>query len=378
MTNGFHSPAAKRRILVGKLFLVDLAGSERLKKSGSEGVRASEAKSVNLSLTSLGKCIYARADQTALHVPFRDSKLTRLLQESLGGNAKTSLVLNVAPSVAHISESLSSLLFGSRAMKVMTKAVVNEEEAYRQLSQTLQENLDMHDDRVHSLEAVVYSQEEQLAAAKRVVEEERARAAEARGEKQSLQQLHSRELAAQEAAWKARLAAAQKAADQRAAHLEDLHRSTMEETVAAHLAQREALTKALQKTRTYTERLEHDVRRLEEAVGRLERDRAAKAQAEETAEEASVQEKNAARKALSGWEQRAAELLQSLDASRQEVDSLKAAAKQEEAAKVEEERRRRDEFALAAGHKLVADSARHLASALAALDRRFLTPRAEL
>ena len=65
---------------VGKLFLVDLAGSERLKKSGSTGLRATEAKSINLSLTTLGMCINARADPAATHVPFRDSKLTRLLQ----------------------------------------------------------------------------------------------------------------------------------------------------------------------------------------------------------------------------------------------------------------------------------------------------------
>lgn len=65
---------------VGKLFLVDLAGSERLKKSKSTGLRANEAKSINLSLTTLGMCINARADPNAAHVPFRDSKLTRLLQ----------------------------------------------------------------------------------------------------------------------------------------------------------------------------------------------------------------------------------------------------------------------------------------------------------
>ena len=65
---------------MGKLFLVDLAGSERLKKSKSVGLRATEAKSINLSLTTLGMCINARADPNATHVPFRDSKLTRLLQ----------------------------------------------------------------------------------------------------------------------------------------------------------------------------------------------------------------------------------------------------------------------------------------------------------
>jgi Kinesin motor domain len=73
---------------MGRMFLVDLAGSERLKKSKSVGLRAQEAKAINLSLHTLGMCVNARSDPLAQHVPFRDSKLTRLLQESLGGNAK--------------------------------------------------------------------------------------------------------------------------------------------------------------------------------------------------------------------------------------------------------------------------------------------------
>lgn len=68
----------------GKLFLVDLAGSERLKKSGSTGIRANEARAINLSLSTLGMCVAARADKS-LHVPFRSSKLTRLLQVGGGG-----------------------------------------------------------------------------------------------------------------------------------------------------------------------------------------------------------------------------------------------------------------------------------------------------
>ncbi|KAI5084376.1 hypothetical protein GOP47_0000545 [Adiantum capillus-veneris] len=127
-------------ILVGKLFLVDLAGSERLKKSGSEGLRATEAMSVNMSLTALGKCISARADPTVTHVPFRDSKLTRLLQESLGGNTKTSLIINIAPCCDYIQETLSSLKFGIRAMKVGSRAILNFEEEFRVLNRNLQED----------------------------------------------------------------------------------------------------------------------------------------------------------------------------------------------------------------------------------------------
>ncbi|KAL4547102.1 hypothetical protein Ndes2526B_g07887 [Nannochloris sp. 'desiccata'] len=114
------------RVHVGKLFMVDLAGSERLKKSKSTGQRASEAKAINLSLTTLGMCVSARASGTAAHIPFRDSKLTRLLQESLGGNARTSLVVAVADAAEHAEETLQSLQFGSRAMRVVTQAKVNE------------------------------------------------------------------------------------------------------------------------------------------------------------------------------------------------------------------------------------------------------------
>jgi hypothetical protein len=113
------------RVHVGKLFMVDLAGSERLKKSKSIGVRANEAKAINLSLTTLGMCVSARASGSA-HIPFRDSKLTRLLQESLGGNARTSLVVCCASAAEHAEETLHSLQFGSRAMRVVTQAKVNE------------------------------------------------------------------------------------------------------------------------------------------------------------------------------------------------------------------------------------------------------------
>ena len=113
-------------VQVGKLYMVDLAGSERLKKSKSTGQRASEAKAINLSLTTLGMCVSARASGTATHIPFRDSKLTRLLQESLGGNARTAMIINVCDALEYAEETLQSLQFGSRAMRVVTQAVVNE------------------------------------------------------------------------------------------------------------------------------------------------------------------------------------------------------------------------------------------------------------
>jgi kinesin family protein 5 len=121
------TPAGRApRVNVGKLYMVDLAGSERLKKSKSTGQRASEAKAINLSLTTLGMCVSARASGTAAHIPFRDSKLTRLLQESLGGNARTSLVVAVADAAEHAEETLQALQFGSRAMRVVTQAKINE------------------------------------------------------------------------------------------------------------------------------------------------------------------------------------------------------------------------------------------------------------
>lgn len=112
----------------GRLYVVDLAGSERLKKSKSVAQRAVEARAINLSLTTLGKCVNARATGQQ-HVPFRDSKLTRLLQESLGGNAKTSMIVAVRGTGDHAEETHQSLEFGSRAMQVQTHAEVNVEEA---------------------------------------------------------------------------------------------------------------------------------------------------------------------------------------------------------------------------------------------------------
>ncbi|EHA8586399.1 Kinesin-like protein KIN-UA [Cocos nucifera] len=97
-----------------KLLIVDLAGSERIDKSGSEGHMLEEAKFINLSLTSLGKCINALAENSP-HIPTRDSKLTRLLRDSFGGTARTSLIITIGPSARHYSETASTIMFGQRA-----------------------------------------------------------------------------------------------------------------------------------------------------------------------------------------------------------------------------------------------------------------------
>ena len=117
-------------MLCSTLYLVDLAGSERVKKSRSTGDRLCEARSINLSLTALGKCIHALTDPKVSFVPFRDSKLTRLLQDSLGGNCKTSLIVTIGPSKKNIEETLSSLAFGQRAMKVENKPFINKKKDY--------------------------------------------------------------------------------------------------------------------------------------------------------------------------------------------------------------------------------------------------------
>ena len=99
----------------GKIYLVDLAGSERIAKTGAKGDTLTEAKNINKSLTCLGLVINALTDGKSTHVPYRDSKLTRILQESLGGNSKTSLIITCSPSPFNQSETISTLRFGQRA-----------------------------------------------------------------------------------------------------------------------------------------------------------------------------------------------------------------------------------------------------------------------
>ena len=81
----------------GRLYLVDLAGSEKISKTGASGTVLEEAKMINKSLTTLGMVIYALTDKKAQHIPYRDSKLTRILTESLGGNSKTCLIITCSP-----------------------------------------------------------------------------------------------------------------------------------------------------------------------------------------------------------------------------------------------------------------------------------------
>lgn len=121
----------------GRLFLVDLAGSEKVGKTGASGQTLEEAKKINKSLSALGMVINALSDGKSSHIPYRDSKLTRILQESLGGNSRTTLIINCSPSSYNDSETISTLRFGERAKTIKQKAKINEELSPAQLKSLL-------------------------------------------------------------------------------------------------------------------------------------------------------------------------------------------------------------------------------------------------
>ncbi|BFZ03931.1 hypothetical protein BsWGS_06971 [Bradybaena similaris] len=117
----------ENHIRVGKLNMVDLAGSERQSKTGATGDRLKEATKINLSLSTLGNVISALVDGKSTHIPYRDSKLTRLLQDSLGGNAKTVMVANIGPASYNYDETLTTLRYANRAKNIKNKPVINED-----------------------------------------------------------------------------------------------------------------------------------------------------------------------------------------------------------------------------------------------------------
>ncbi|KAK4278733.1 hypothetical protein QN277_016537 [Acacia crassicarpa] len=131
----------KPMIQKSKLLIVDLAGSERIDKSGSEGHLLEEAKFINLSLTSLGKCINALAEKCP-HIPTRESKLTRLLRDSFGGSSRTSLIITIGPSAKCLAETSSTVMFGQRAMKIVNKVKLREEVDYEALCRKLENQVD--------------------------------------------------------------------------------------------------------------------------------------------------------------------------------------------------------------------------------------------
>nr|XP_020024248.1 kinesin-like protein KIF17 isoform X2 [Castor canadensis] len=117
----------KDHLRAGKLNLVDLAGSERQSKTGATGERLKEATKINLSLSALGNVISALVDGRSKHIPYRDSKLTRLLQDSLGGNTKTLMVACLSPADNNYDETLSTLRYANRAKNIKNKPRINED-----------------------------------------------------------------------------------------------------------------------------------------------------------------------------------------------------------------------------------------------------------
>lgn len=116
---------------------MDLAGSEKIDKTGVVGQRLEEAKKINLSLTTLGKVITALTDKKINHIPYRESKLTRLLSESLGGNSKTCLIVTCSPHPYNVLETVSTCRFGTQARSIKNKAKMNREYTIPELQRLL-------------------------------------------------------------------------------------------------------------------------------------------------------------------------------------------------------------------------------------------------
>ena len=143
----------------GKLTLCDLAGSERIKKTASAGTQLKEAQHINSSLLELGNCVAALSTKARekskadIHIPFRNSTLTRVLQDSLGGNCKTSLIVCCSPFMRDHSETKGTLQFGSRAMEVVQHAKINMDLDYRYLANLLARQLEAKESAWNEIEA---------------------------------------------------------------------------------------------------------------------------------------------------------------------------------------------------------------------------------
>ena len=135
----------------GKIYFVDLAGSEKMSKAGIEGnTMLKEAQNINKSIMTLGMVINALT-KGAKHIPYRDSKLTRVLQESLGGNSLTNLIINCSPSMINQSESLSTLRFGQRAKLIKNKVVANTQQSVKELMMKLKQA----EEKIKELEEII-------------------------------------------------------------------------------------------------------------------------------------------------------------------------------------------------------------------------------
>ncbi|XP_059930075.1 kinesin-like protein KIF11 isoform X2 [Gadus macrocephalus] len=128
-------------VKIGKLNLVDLAGSENIGRSGAVDKRAREAGNINQSLLTLGRVINALVEKRP-HIPYRESKLTRILQDSLGGRTKTSIIATVSPSSSNLEETMSTLEYASRAKNIMNKPEVNQKLTKRTLIKEYTEEIE--------------------------------------------------------------------------------------------------------------------------------------------------------------------------------------------------------------------------------------------
>ncbi|XP_021701205.1 kinesin-like protein KIF21A isoform X2 [Aedes aegypti] len=135
------NPEGDLETLTSKFHFVDLAGSERLKRTGATGERAREGISINCGLLALGNVISALGDKAkkVSHVPYRDSKLTRLLQDSLGGNSQTIMIACVSPSDRDFMETLNTLKYANRARNIKNKVQINQDQSSRTISQLRRE-----------------------------------------------------------------------------------------------------------------------------------------------------------------------------------------------------------------------------------------------
>ncbi|XP_037708099.1 osmotic avoidance abnormal protein 3 isoform X3 [Drosophila subpulchrella] len=146
----------------GKLSLVDLAGSERQRKTGAQGDRLKEASKINLSLSALGNVISSLVDGKAKHVPFRDSKLTRLLQDSLGGNTKTLMISCISPSDISYDETISTLRYASRAKNISNRPIINEDPKDAKLRQYQNEILNLKRMLEETQQKMLYRNDEKI------------------------------------------------------------------------------------------------------------------------------------------------------------------------------------------------------------------------
>ncbi|XP_077550325.1 kinesin-like protein 31E isoform X2 [Haemaphysalis longicornis] len=140
--NGEESSMSEFETLTAKFHFVDLAGSERLKRTGATGDRAKEGISINCGLLALGNVISALGDVTrrVSHVPYRDSKLTRLLQDSLGGNSRTLMIACVSPCDRDFMETLNTLKYANRAKNIKNRITVNQDKSSQAIAALRQEN----------------------------------------------------------------------------------------------------------------------------------------------------------------------------------------------------------------------------------------------